>query len=433
MPIDDRTRVIQAPHAGGLRSSEVVLSVLAGPDTGRLVSARGPGAALRLGRGPDNDLVLHDEGVSRQHAIVEAAGGKLILRDLESTNGTIVNGVQVRSCELHSGEVIRCGRSAVRVSFREETLHLPPGSEDRLDEIWGRSPAMRKLYTLVRRIAPSPLPVLVLGETGTGKELVARALHRLSPRASQPFVALNCAALPRELIESELFGHERGAFTGATGQRKGAFELASGGTLLLDEIGELSLDLQPRLLRAVETGAFRRVGGSEEVRVTVRVVAATNRDLAHEVEAGRFRQDLYYRLYGLSLVLPPLRERADDILFLADIFLAGLGGGATLSPPAVRRLTAYHWPGNVRELRFAVERAVTLSTTPELGEEAFDTLKAPTTTAPPGSPLDLETSERVAIERALREHPGNKRAAAAALGIAYSTLYEKLRKYGLRD
>jgi len=434
MPAADTTMILPPPNAQ-LTPSELVLSVVAGPDTGRLVSARGPGAALRLGRDGDNDLVLHDDLASRHHAVVEVSAGRLVLRDLESTNGTVVNNVRIRACELSSGDIVRCGRSAIRVSFREDLSRFPSAVTDRLDEMWSRSPVMQQLFTLIKRIASSPLPVLVLGETGTGKELVARALHRLSSRASRPFVAVNCAALPRELIESELFGHERGAFTGATATRKGAFEQASRGTLFLDEIGELGLDLQPRLLRAVETGVFRRVGGSEEVQVAVRVVAATNRDLADEVQAGRFRQDLYYRLYGLSVRLPPLRARPEDVPFLAEVFLGQQGNGYTLTPDAARALAAHSWPGNVRELRLAIERAVALAAGTQLDRDVFE-LSAPpeaAASAPASAaPQTLEAVERLAIERALDQHNGNKRAAATTLGIAYSTLYEKLRRYGLQ-
>jgi DNA-binding NtrC family response regulator len=444
MADSDTTQVSGRTSPGHIPSSEIVLSVLAGPDLGRLVSARGAGAALRVGRGEDNDLVLHDEAVSRHHTMIEVVGGRLILRDLDSKNGTIVNRVHIRECELRSGDVVQIGGSAVRVSYREEVPELVPAAGDRLEEMWSRNPRMHEVFALIRRIAPSPLPVLIQGETGTGKELVARALHRLSPRTSRPFVAVNCAALPRELIESELFGHERGAFTGATGLRKGAFEQAASGTLFLDEIGELGLDLQPRLLRAVETGAFRRVGGTDEVSVAVRVVAATNRDLAREVGAGHFRQDLYYRLFGLSVTLPPLRERPEDIVFLADVFLAAHGSASCLAPEALERLTAHSWPGNVRELRLAIERALAVASGPVLDGAAFALLANGPVDASAGpsatrsatggdhaEPLSLADAERVAIQRALTAHAGNKRAAANALGIAYSTLFEKLRKYGL--
>jgi two-component system response regulator AtoC len=292
-------------------------------------------------------------------------------------------------------------------------------------------PATKQLLATLERAASSVLPVLIQGETGTGKELLARALHERSPRHPFPFVPINCAALPESLIESELFGHERGAFTGAVDRKTGLFEVASRGTVFLDEIGELTLSLQSRLLRVLETQEFFRVGGTRPVRVDVRVVSATNRDLRSEVETERFREDLYYRLNGVTLHVPPLRERRGDILVLARHFLDRAGGGYMLEPSALELLQSYDWPGNVRELEMVIQRAALLSPEPTI--RAAD---LPLEVRPRAAPrvmradLTLADMEREYIQVVLEKNRGHRGRTAEALGIDPKTLYNKLRAWG---
>jgi DNA-binding NtrC family response regulator len=305
----------------------------------------------------------------------------------------------------------------------------------------GNSPAMQKVRDLIGRVAPTDSTVLICGESGCGKELVAESIHAMSPRAAKPFVAINCAAIPATLIEAELFGHERGSFTGALRTREGVFERASGGTLLLDEITEMPLDLQSRLLRVLETKRLNRVGGSSDLEVDVRVLASTNRSPAKAFEEGRLREDIYYRLAVVTVQLPPLRERTEDVLVLAEFFLAELnlrnGTRKRLSDDLRARFLRHHWPGNVRELRNAVERAFILCD----GELFLSETDMPTlrqahegegTTAdliqiPIGA--TLEEIERTFILATLKHFEGDKRRAADVLGCSLKTLYNKLHAY----
>ncbi len=295
-------------------------------------------------------------------------------------------------------------------------------------------PVAKQLLVTLARAAPSPLPVLIQGETGTGKELLARALHDQGPRATFPFVPINCAALPENLIESELFGHERGAFTGAIERKTGLFEVATRGTVFLDEIGELSFPLQARLLRVLETQEFFRVGGTRPVRVDVRVVSATHRDLRAEIEAGRFREDLFYRLNGVTLRVPPLRERRGDIALLARHFLDRGGSGRLLDATAVDALRAYDWPGNVRELEMVVGRAALLAPAATISGEDL-----PFEIRPRAAPrvlrtdLSLADMEREYVLAALERHRGHRGRTAEVLGIDPKTLYNKLRSWGVSE
>jgi DNA-binding NtrC family response regulator len=309
-----------------------------------------------------------------------------------------------------------------------------------LDNIVGDSPAMQQVYKIVEQVAPSRATVLITGESGTGKELVASALHHNSARASGPFIKLHCAALAETLLESELFGHERGAFTGAVARRDGRFQLADGGTLFLDEIGEISPALQVKLLRFLQEREFERVGGTQTIKVDVRLIAATNRDLAAEVRAGRFREDLYYRLNVVSIAMPALREHASDIPLLAHHFLRGYARDndkpvKAFTPAALAALQAYEWPGNVRELENAIERAVVLARDEEIG---VDQLPAPVSAAPvavavsgappvPGS--TLADIERHAILQTLEACGGSTSKAAAMLGISVRKIQYKLQEY----
>ncbi len=337
---------------------------------------------------------------------------------------------------------------------------LPPAPGPALRAIVGRAPALRLVLAQATRVARTRLPVLVTGESGTGKELLARALHELGPVARGPFVAVNCGALTRELAESELFGHERGAFTGASGRKLGWFEEASGGTLVLDEIGELPLELQPKLLRVLETGRLRRVGGQGEIAVEVRVVALTLRDLRRDAAGGRFRLDLYHRLAGCELRLPPLRDRPGDIPLLAEHFLAEAAaevGARTLAPDARARLLTHDWPGNARELRNLLRRAAALSdTTIDASALALEVSPArapgsglasraadgpgpmPAFAAPEldGDLLRLSGRSFAELQAtifrwALARSRGSRRRAAAALGISRSTFCDRVRRLGL--
>ncbi len=306
------------------------------------------------------------------------------------------------------------------------------------DEIVGRSPALVRVLDSVERVAPTDSTVLIQGETGTGKELVARAIHDRSKRRAGPFVRVNCAALPAGLVESEFFGHEKGAFTGAAGTRRGRFELADGGTIFLDEVGEVAPDVQVKLLRVLQEREFERVGGSTTIRVNVRVIAATNRDLSADVEAQKFRPDLYYRLNVFPITVPPLRERAGDIPLLVNYFVTQLSAAVgkrfdRVEPDSLTRLTRYAWPGNIRELRNVLERAVILCTGPELriAPDALRTGPGPRA----GGSQSLEDVEREHIRSVLQQTGGaiaGPSGAAAILGLPPSTLRSRMSRLGIK-
>ncbi len=343
---------------------------------------------------------------------------------------------------LRRAEVVRAVARALersKLAGENRALRAELDRAGRSREVIGTSEVMRSAVSLLEMVAPARSTVLLLGESGTGKEVFARALHRLSTRASAPFIAVNCAAIPENLLESELFGHERGAFTGAVGRRDGRFQLAHGGTLMLDEIGDLPLPLQGKLLRALQEGEIERIGGGRPERVDVRVVAATNRDLRAEVEAGRFREDLYWRLDVIRIELPPLRQRADDVPALAHHFLrrfAAQNGKqvTSIEAAALEALCAWRWPGNVRELENVIERGVVLARGTSLGTAELPnhiaSHQAPTRilTIPVGT--SLEEMERMAIEATLQLTHGDKRRAASLLGIAVRTIYRKLETPG---
>jgi DNA-binding NtrC family response regulator len=329
-------------------------------------------------------------------------------------------------------------RAYERRNLRKENTQLKAILERSLpaSEMIGRSPAMQEVFRLIERAGPSDKAILILGESGTGKELVARALHRHSSRADRPMVTINCAALPETLLESELFGHEKGSFTGAIAAKPGLFEVADGGTLFIDEIGELPGSLQAKLLRVLEDGSLRRIGSIQERRVKVRLLAATNRDLAKEVEAKRFREDLYYRINVMSLELPPLRERTGDVPLLVQHFL---GAGWEIEPAAMAALERFRWPGNVRQLINAVERAKILAasetiTLHDLPREIAVPAAADAPHAANGQPTDdLAAIQRGKVVEVLRREAGNKSKAARALGIDRRKLYRLLEKYAIAD
>jgi DNA-binding NtrC family response regulator len=375
---------------------------------------------LTIGQSSRNDVVLRDERVSRRHCVIEVGRGCVRVRDLNSTNGTMVNGLRVTSADLTAGGTLLVGRSQLRIAVADD------GERD----LVGGSEPMKRLRGLIRQYAVTPLPVLIMGETGTGKELVAKAIHEQSGRRGA-FIPVNCGSIPKELVESELFGHEKGAFTGALAPRKGVFQEADGGTLFLDEIGELPLSLQTRLLRALENGVVRPVGSDREVRVQVRVVAATHVDLHAAIGRGHFRQDLYYRLAAAVLDTPPLRARQSDLPALVTRFLADDGSGHTLTDGAMARLAEHPWPGNVRELRNVLKRATALhGPVIDAHHLSFNAAQAADRSlAVEGRAFN--DIEREVIQLTLRRHGGNKRAAAQALQIPKSTLCDKAKRYGI--
>src|SRR5690606_605527 len=342
---------------------------------------------IRVGAQEGCDLVLSDRLVSGHHfeILLDEAGYRL--RDLESTNGTFIAGHRVRDVYLNPGTVIYVGESRLRFDPLDESVTVELSEGDRFGDMVGTSVAMRALFARLERIAPSEASVLITGETGTGKELVAEAIHQHSPRASGPFVVVDCGSIPDKLIASELFGHERGSFTGAVSTYAGAFERANGGTVFLDEIGELPLELQPNLLGVLERRQVRRLGSSRGVPLDIRVVAATNRDLAAELNRGTFRSDLYYRPAVVQVRVPSLRERPEDIPVLARHFLELLGGSgrapARLARETLESLRHHPFPGNVRELRNLIERSVVLA-------ESGMSPEAVAMTAPPPLPTAHE-------------------------------------------
>jgi two-component system, NtrC family, response regulator GlrR len=323
---------------------------------------------LRAGSAESNELVIKDPSVSRIHFEISAEPEGVRLRDLGSTNGTFVDGFRVLGIYLRSGSRIRLGRTEIEFHLLEQQAEVPLFDGEAFGPLIGKSAAMRELFEKLQRIARSKFTVLIEGESGTGKELIAEALHLASDRAQKPLVVFDCAATPANLMESELFGYERGAFTSAQATRPGRMEAADGGTLFLDEVGELPIDLQPKLLRAVEQRQIRRLGGDQVRNVDVRIVCATNRDLAEEVNRGAFRHDLYYRLAVVRIQVPPLRKRAEDIPLLVEHFARQVTNAATakqfvakLSSKGWHALGSHSWRGNLRELRNAVERTIALA------------------------------------------------------------------------
>jgi DNA-binding NtrC family response regulator len=329
---------------------------------------------LTIGTAEGNDLRLADAAVSRHHCVLAVTPLGVELRDLGSTNGTTLGGHRVNSAYVKPGAVIGVGATSLRFEILGDAIDEPVSREDRFGPMRGHSLAMRRLFAIAAQVAPSDATVLIEGETGTGKGLLAEAIHEASPRAGSPLVVVDCAALPPMLLESELFGHEAGAFTGARARRIGLFESAAGGTVFLDEVGELPLELQPKLLRAVERHEVRRVGSHERIPVDIRILAATNRDLRREVNRGAFRSDLWYRLTTVRLVIPPLRERREDIPLLVSHFYRQMAPDPSAHPPAelLTALQSGDWQGNVRELESAVERAL-LTDDPETWEELLRT------------------------------------------------------------
>jgi DNA-binding NtrC family response regulator len=370
---DPQTRALSEGERPLVRHAERFrLTVTSGGGVKAGETIEAAGAILRVGSKEGNSLRLANETVSRYHFEIEPTPLGFVLRDLGSTNGTFVDGYRVREIYLPRGRSAQLRAGEVGLTFEAlgEEVPIALSREDRLGDVLGRSPAMRELFGLLERVAQKDLTILLEGESGTGKERLAEAIHLRSPRAQKRFVVFDCAAVPASLMESELLGHERGAFTGAEGRRIGRFEEAHGGTLFIDEIGELPLELQPKLLRALEKREVRRIGGTQVIPVDVRVVAATNRDLVREVNRNTFREDLYYRLAVVRVRVPPLREREGDIPLLVEHFVReALDGDEVAAREAIagitednwQRLLTHPWPGNVRELRNFIDRTMAIT------------------------------------------------------------------------
>jgi DNA-binding NtrC family response regulator len=415
---------------------------------------------ITIGAMEDNDLVVNDETVSRYHCKIVQEDSGYLLQDLQSTNGTFINRVRIREGYLRPGCTIGLGNAEVKFHAADEKVEIVPSKKERLGKMVGRHVKMRELYTIIEKIAPTATTVVIEGETGSGKEVVAQTIHDLSSRSDGPICVFDCGAVPDNLIESELFGHEKGSFTGAVMTRQGLFETANGGTLFLDELGELPLDLQPKLLRALEQREIRRVGSNKPIKVDVRIVAATNRNLEEEVRAGRFRQDLFYRLSVVRVFIPPLRERIEDIPLLVKHLLQNSSfnqkpdGSLRVqgcSRSAMDLLTTYRWPGNVRELVNTIERAVSFAESelieprdlPETvrGEEAGARRAAGG--AGGGGPVDTDSTFKDAKERwvssferdyvlsLLKKNKWNISHAAREADIDRKYFRKLMKKYGI--
>ena len=408
-----------------VRQFEVV--VLDGTDSGRRAVSKSD--ELSIGTAEGNDLRLTDPAVSRHHCALRADERGLKLSDLGSRNGTHISDVEIVSAYVRSGTRMRIGQTTIEIHVLDHDLEQPIANTDRLGPLLGASVAMRRLYPLIEQCARSAVTVLIVGETGTGKELIAEAMHANSDRKDAPFVVIDCSALSHDLAESELFGHERGAFTGADAVRVGAFESANGGTIFLDEIGELPLALQPLLLRALENRTIRRVGSNQYRTIDVRVVAASHRDLRSMVNDKRFRPDLYYRLNVVRIEVPPLRDRAGDVELIATSFWRTFRPDR--EPPAgmLAHLAMQSWPGNVRELRNAVERAALLGWTPEGGAAAPPQQQM---TYGQAKELAVWEWERHWVEQLVTAHGGNLSRAARAAKMGRSNLRELARRHGIQ-
>ncbi len=418
------------PGKSRLRLEKGVLSVQSGPDKG--MTADLEEGVLTLGTDKGSTLCLTDPTVSRSHAEISHTSEGFLLQDLGSTNGTFLDGVRVDRAYLKDGVTISVGESNIMFQLHSETLVPKATSKTHWGEMVGESKAMREAFSLLERLAVSDVTVLVDGETGTGKELAARALHSHGSRSNKPFVIFDCSTVPSELMESELFGYVKGAFTGADEARSGSVEKAEGGTLFLDEIGELPLPLQAKLLRLLDRREFKRLGSPGHQHSDVRFVAATNRDLETQVREQSFRQDLFFRVSAARVKLTPLRDRPEDIAALTKHFLRELGDRSgskvKLDKAAMDLLAGHPWPGNARELKNVLETAAALCQGGTIGPDDLPALSEVSDSA--GEQMgSIRDAEARAISEALEKAGGNKRKAARLLGIAPSTLYAKMKQY----
>jgi transcriptional regulator with GAF, ATPase, and Fis domain len=427
------------------------LLVVSGQARGNRATIQG---LLRIGKAPDNDLVLPDASVSRYHCEIEAGASGMLVRDLGSTNYTRIGRSKIQTATLEPGATLTVGDVELQLAPEPERLQVLPSVSPRFGHAVGPSLAMRQVFGLLERIAPSDATVLLEGETGTGKDVLGRAIHDASQRRAEPFVVVDCGAISYNLIESEFFGHERGAFTGAVQARAGAFETVGKGTLFLDEIGELPLDVQPKLLRVLEAAEFRRVGGNKVLQSAARILAATRRDLKAEVARGKFREDLYFRLAVVPVTVPALRQRREDIPALVECFLKQARerdpklGRLSLNQATLDGLMAHDWPGNVRELRNVLDRALYMAAASEeaqlrlvdmpvaatagvgnLGSWQFDEHQSYRETR---SRFEHEFEQRY-LRWLLDKHAGNVSAAARAAKMDRKHLHDLARRHGLRD
>ncbi|HUS67497.1 MAG TPA: sigma 54-interacting transcriptional regulator [Kofleriaceae bacterium] len=413
----------------------VTIEVVRGRDRGRTVELAGERPAAVIGTDRDAELALRDDSVSHRHAEVSLEAAGYVLRDLGSTNGTRVGGVAIREAVLDQRETrVTLGETELRVLLRDDEEEQRLSLSDRFGDLVGRAPAMRRVFELMDRAARGDATVLLLGESGTGKELLAEALHARSPRAEGPLVVVDCSALTSTLAESELFGHVRGAFTGADAHRAGAFEEASGGTLFLDEIGELPLEMQSVLLRALAEREVKAVGSDRYRPVDVRVVAATHRDLTRAVAEGAFRADLFYRIAVVKVTVPPLRQRREDIPLIAREIVRRLRPGADpdslLAPGVLAAFSAYAWPGNVRELRNAIERLLVVGDAGDLIARADGDGGAGEGYAA-ARRRAIDRFERDYVAARLEEAGGVTAQAAARAGISRQMFHRLVRRHGV--
>jgi DNA-binding NtrC family response regulator len=438
------TRVTNAMSARApMRAAQ--LRVVDGPDRGLEIDL--PPVGVVIGTERTCDVVLKDDFVSRRHCSVAPHAQGFTIADLGSKNGTLIDGVAVGKVVAPPGVAIRIGKTLMQLVPADEVVDIPPSTSDQFGGLYGGSHVMRQVFAILERASKSNAPVLFLGESGTGKELMARGVHDASPRKDGPFVVFDCGASTDTLIESDLFGHLKGAFTGAASDRQGAFAAAHGGTLFLDEIGDLPVALQPKLLRMLEAGEVVPLGGRKSERYDVRIVAATHRDVFGEVMRGGFRGDLYYRLAVVEVHVPPLRQRTGDLAKLVAMFLDKAGApelAKQVGGPALERLERYHWPGNVRELRNVITRAVALSG-PDDDFQSLPFVLRPTTAAPDAMPAikadrPFHEAKDAVIARFEREYltdlvqraGGNLSQAARAGGLERKFLYKLLERAGLR-
>ncbi|WP_235685440.1 MULTISPECIES: sigma 54-interacting transcriptional regulator [Corallococcus] len=416
------------------------LSVVEGPGVGAMWESTAD--TCSVGSHPLNDFTVEDSTVSRFHCEVRIGPKGPQVKDLDSLNGVIVDGVQVVEGILRSGSLLRLGRVVLRFDVSAENNRLPLSELARFGTLVGTSVAMRGCFAMMERAAARDVTVLLEGETGTGKSQAALAIHQASRRKDAAFLVVDCGAIPAHILESELFGHEKGSFTGAVNRRAGVFEEADGGTVFLDEIGELPPELQPKLLRVLENREIRRVGSNTYQPVDVRLIAATHRDLRAEVNAGRFRSDLFFRLAVLRIAMPSLRQRPEDLPMLVAGILSSLGAdpertGALRTPEFLSRLQHAAWPGNVRELRNHLERCLVFEDALPLAEED---------SRPEGSPLELDLSrpyaeqrrrvvddfERRYLRALLEKHQGKVAQAAVTAGMDRVHFYRLLRRHGIK-
>ena len=418
---------------------QATLTIVNGPDANFQLTLEGQPATL--GHQPSCDLVIKDGAVSGEHLVVEPEGNGYVVRDLNSKNGTYVNGYHIKEIYLPNRATIELGRTRVQYTLSSEAVQVPISGYTRFGPLIGHSEAMRRVFAIFERIADKDATILLEGESGTGKDLAALAIHQHSARAEGPFVAIDCGAIPRGLIESELFGHVKGAFTGAGEPRAGLFEQADGGTVFLDEVGELPLDLQPKLLRVLQKRSVRRVGDHTDCPFDARIIAATNRNLVQEVGKNEFREDLFFRLAVIRVQMPPLRRRREEIPRLVAHFLNEIcGDDAPTVPQDIMRLLCEHrWPGNVRELYNVVQRFIAL---PDMGPSYYLANRLPTPSGQnaeisidlpfhEGKQTWIERFEREYLSRLLKRCGGNISELGRVSKLSRQSCHRLLKRHGL--